>query len=1082
MAARADAQQAFLDGGDALAAELVSGDAALTAATEADGVWSLNTGDVSVGLVLDATAPTDAWGDATLAGWERPEVAEWVTTARNGIEHAMLVEAPLMPGNEQRLTVLTAGLQPILFNSSNVLLNDDNGLPVIAYGNLFAFDANAQEVPTWFEVVGSDIVIAFDDTDAAYPILIDPLATASSTNLGGVAHQVTSTTTGRGFFGWAVASGDINNDGYDDVVVSAPEACDTAAGCQVKEGIIKVFLGAVSGPATTATWTLDSDIANAYMGRSLAVADVDNDKCADIVAGAPFGEVGGETDEGVIVVFRSRYCTTGFSGFSPAIKLESNEADAYMGTSVAIAKTRSSGGTNGYIYATGGYSVGTSNTRAMWEFKFNLTTQTFSRTMRTFGTASAPLIPGVVVAVKDINGDGADEVAVSFPQAVKPASNFPYSPAIYGWVSVFRGLGNDGGISTTSLTLGCPRDAANNTPFCGAAMASADVNGDGKGDILVANYNGHVEVEAGYTSEKQLDVWLATANGIFPSSPSSRFGMGDPGIAPIFLPSHAVASLGDLNQDTYEDIAVCDGYSGPTGKCSIYSGRANGTLVYRGVYAGSGPAGAVTGENSTYEEFHHGMLAGGVTRKDPFPTGNKGSDIILGASFAGSNEGTVRVFNGTPAGPQFLVSSSQTFVKGSAVDQKVGRRVLLADLNNDGRDDLISGAPDATNGSLTEAGRVDVWLANSSGNFQALPSWSVNGTRAGERYGNALAVLQQGSSTTKRLAIGVPGACTETSGPTCLCLSCGAVEVHKWTGGIPDAVADDYIYRPAGEEGDQFGTSIANVGNIYGNTGGVDSLAVSTRDSAVPVLLFRFNTTTQVYDEEDGIADHCPGGSTLKEPFALAGVDMNNDGTTDVIVGDAGCSPTQGEGAVFGFAGGGLYTQTLFELTGTGKSRFGYALAAAGDVNRDGRPDLLVGAPSEHETGAAVSHAGAARVYLGTTSTPTLVQVVRGTVTDSRFGESVAGGRDVNFDGYVDFMVGAPNMSTTGGNGFVYRGTSTGAKLLTGCAEGDRAGLGLSVAMGDVNNDDYDDIACGAPTINGTPAGAGVVMVYRGMW
>lgn len=48
MAARADAQQAFLDGGDQLAAELVSGDAALSAATETDGVWSLNSGDASV--------------------------------------------------------------------------------------------------------------------------------------------------------------------------------------------------------------------------------------------------------------------------------------------------------------------------------------------------------------------------------------------------------------------------------------------------------------------------------------------------------------------------------------------------------------------------------------------------------------------------------------------------------------------------------------------------------------------------------------------------------------------------------------------------------------------------------------------------------------------------------------------------------------------------------------------------------------------------------------------------------------------------------------------------------------------------
>ena len=149
VAAQADAQDAFLDGGDSVAGEMVSGDHALSAATEVDGVWNLSAGDADVGLLLDAAAPTEAWDDDGLAGWERAGVAEWITTARNGIEHAILVDEPLAAGNEQRLTVLTVGLQPAIVDPSNVVLIDAFGLPKIAYGGLFAFDADAHDVPVY---------------------------------------------------------------------------------------------------------------------------------------------------------------------------------------------------------------------------------------------------------------------------------------------------------------------------------------------------------------------------------------------------------------------------------------------------------------------------------------------------------------------------------------------------------------------------------------------------------------------------------------------------------------------------------------------------------------------------------------------------------------------------------------------------------------------------------------------------------------------------------------------------------------------------------------------------------------------
>jgi hypothetical protein len=152
-------------------------------------------------------------------------------------------------------------------------------------------------------------------------------------------------------FGTSVASaGDVNGDGYGDVIVGAP-SFDNG---QTDEGRAFVYFGSASGLSTTAVWTADSDQATASFGTSVASAgDVNGDGYGDVIVGAPFFD-NGQTDEGrAFVYFGSA------SGLSTAATWtdESEQAGAQFGISVA-----SAGDVNGDGTATSSSEPGSSTT------------------------------------------------------------------------------------------------------------------------------------------------------------------------------------------------------------------------------------------------------------------------------------------------------------------------------------------------------------------------------------------------------------------------------------------------------------------------------------------------------------------------------------------------------------------------------------------------------------------------------------------------------------------------------------------------------------------------------------------------
>ena len=138
-------------------------------------------------------------------------------------------------------------------------------------------------------------------------------------------------------------------------------------------------------------------------------------------------------------------------------------------------------------------------------------------------------------------------------------------------------------------------------------------------------------------------------------------------------------------------------------------------------------------------------------------------------------------------------------------------------------------------------------------------------------------------------------------------------------------------------------------------------------------------------------------------------------------------SPLDGKVYLFLGSVSGLSTTPAWTRSSGGTFGDSVAVATAGDVNKDGRSDLIIGA-QDASTGTLAWKEGAALLFLGTSSglgaapTATLWPPSSIVVGDARFGASVATAGDVNGDGYSDVIIGAPGINKS----LVYHGSNSG--------------------------------------------------------
>ncbi len=158
--------------------------------------------------------------------------------------------------------------------------------------------------------------------------------------------------------------------------------------------------------------------------------------------------------------------------------------------------------------------------------------------------------------------------------------------------------------------------------------------------------------------------------------------------------------------------------------------------------------------------------------------------------------------------------------------------------------------------------------------------------------------------------------------------------------------------------------------------------------------------------------------------------------------------------------------------------RFGQSVAI-GDFDDDGYADLLVGAPNN---GKNISNGGAAYIYLGplTDNFTTPNVNIPGNIIANKRGYAVAAGK-LNDDNYWDAVVTQYNPSAPTN---IYYGTGTWPLWVTtpdvtiNYQGTGNSAFGITVAVGDFDNNFYSDVVIGAPTDTNNAFGDGKAFVF----
>ncbi len=470
-------------------------------------------------------------------------------------------------------------------------------------------------------------------------------------------------------------AGDVNGDGFDDIILGAPSA---TAGGDVSAGQIYVLFGKAAG--FTANLTVSAlDGANGFRldgidpgddaGISVnGAGDVNGDGFDDIIIGAWKADPGGRLSAGeVYVVFgKADWSAT------PSLPLEALD------------------GTNGF---------------------------------RLDGATASDYAGYAVNGAGDVNGDGFADVVIG-----APGGN-----AYAGQTFVVFGKGDWSATPSVNLgalngTTGFRLDGIVAKDSSGYSVSgSIDINGDGFDDLIVsasyADPGGKTDAGETYVIFGKLD-WSATPV-LALSALNGTNGFRVPGLDPQDYSGLSVSGAGDVNGDGFDDLVIGASYGDPGGKnlageSYVIFGKANwsatpsfdlatldGTNGFRldGIdpldRAGQYVSGAGDVNHDGFDDFLVGAL-----RADPDGRESAGESYVVFGKAGGF---------GASLALSSLDGTNGFRIQGIDADDRAGAVAGGGDVNGDGFDDILVGAYRAKPGGIDHAGEAYVIFGAAGG-------------------------------------------------------------------------------------------------------------------------------------------------------------------------------------------------------------------------------------------------------------------------------------------------------------------------------------------------------------------------------
>ncbi len=333
-------------------------------------------------------------------------------------------------------------------------------------------------------------------------------------------------------FGWSMSNaGDVNGDGFDDLIVSAidysfPEATNG------EEGKLYLFYGGADGLETEPAWTFESNNDSSVLGFSTSGGDLNGDGFSDVVAGC-LQWTGEEYNEGRIYLWYGS--ATGLNPGEPDWSLDFDQVFALLGSGVALDGDINNDGYNDLFLSAKMWDepeIEEGKTWLYWGSPDGPVESGWSWQPNQAGAISG--FP--VNYAGDVNGDGFDDVVIGANQYDFDEIDDGLAVSFYGSAA---GLNTEPDWMVSSGQKKCN--------FGHWVDGAGDVNGDGYDDVVVAallyesdsidKNEGRIFVYHGSPTGLQTEVnWYGELNQL-----DAQFG-------------YSCAGAGDINNDGYDDV------------------------------------------------------------------------------------------------------------------------------------------------------------------------------------------------------------------------------------------------------------------------------------------------------------------------------------------------------------------------------------------------------------------------------------------------------------------------------------------------------------------------------------------------